>query len=135
MHEAKRRGHPIDHLFDCGECKSMFGRETRQAMGCGWEDKSPRVPSVPWSPSCLQDNHDWRCLGKTQSEPSVCPGYSISLPETLEIVRAHAHWTTGGGLRDFTADPTEALKLGVEMLSGACSECQHWSLDNPKVKP
>lgn len=109
----------------------MFKKQTRQGMGCGWEPRDPKVPARPWSPSCLEDNHDWRCIGKEQPDPTVCPGFSTSLPETIEIVRAHTHWSTGGGLRDFADEPTEALKFGVEVVHGSVNECQRWAFDHP----
>lgn len=112
----------------------MFGRETRQALGCGYEMPDPKIPVRPWSPSSLPNNEAWQCVGKTSPDPTVCPGYSISLPETLEVVRAYTHWSNGGGLRDFAAEPTETLKIGVEIFSGAVNECQRWSMDNPQKK-
>ena len=45
----------------------------------------------------------------------MCPGYSTSLPETIEIARA---WSWRTDLRVFTggAWPTQALVEGVELF-------------------
>lgn len=112
----------------------MLGKETRQAMGCGWEPKDPKIPVQPWSPSSLAGNDTWRCISKDTPEPTVCPGFSCSLPETIEIARAHTHWATGGGLRDYCDTPTDVLRTGVEMINGSIAECQRWSMENPVPK-
>lgn len=133
LHEADNRGFPVEHLLDCGLCKEKLSVETRQAMGCGWETAEHKMPVKTWSPAGMPGNEDWKCISKTRPEPTVCPGYSVTLPETIEIARAYTHWITGGGLRDFTdGDITSNLRIGVEIFCGAVNECQRWAMANPR---
>jgi hypothetical protein len=129
MHEALRRLSPYErknhYLTDCGKCKKMQTRQTRQVLGCGYEPAiaDPR----PWSRANL--DADW------QGKETLCPGYTTSLPEVIEIARARVHWKEGGGLRDFCNEPiTEQMRLGVEILEGASNECQGWAMKNPEKK-
>lgn len=75
----------------------------------------------------------WQGLGYSGPKPTVCPGYTTNLPETIEAARAH-YWKRD--LRSFTEgeQPTPALVMAVEIYEGATGECQSWCMEN-RVKP
>lgn len=68
--------------------------------------------------------------------PTVCPGYSTSLPEVIEAARSWLHWSKGA-LRAFTGTsgpPTDVLMECIEVFNGAVLENQAWCMDNPVKK-
>jgi hypothetical protein len=100
---------------------------TRQLLGCGFAPlpaghllKFVRAP---------------RPAGYEGDDPTVCPGYTTSLPEVIEIARARFHWKNGGpaaiGITDWVNHP---LAIGIEILEGAANESERWSFDNPVKK-
>lgn len=106
---AWQRGVTSGSYNNCGDCKANNTAETRQMWRCPYEPDSPaaKQPFVR-AP---------RPEGSTV-EPTVCPGYTTSLPETIEVARAWG-WAERGCLRDFTRDePTEALVDAVELFGG-----------------
>ena len=97
--------------------------ETRQAMACGYE--APVSHARACSP--LSVNPEW-----TGAEPTVCPGYTTSLPEVVEIGRARYHWDHGE-LRDFCAgQPSEHVIIGIEILDSHIGAMQRWAMKNPR---
>lgn len=102
----------------------MNTSETRQLWRCPFEAPAPaRLASFVRPP--IPEGY--------KAEPTVCPGYSTSLPEVIEIARGWLHWSKGG-LRDFTGtQPTEATLHGIEIFDGAANECQsYWSTPRSK---
>lgn len=98
-------------------------KQERQLSGCGFEIAQGKT--YPWTPQNLDPM--WHA-----AEIDTCPGYSMNLPEVIEIARARVHWKEGGGLRDFCDDtPTERMRLGVEILEGTNNEVQRWAMDHP----
>lgn len=69
----------------------------------------------------------WSGLGYRGDMPTVCPGYSTSLPEVIEIARARAHWAKGQ-LEAFCGGepPTNDLMMGIEILDGAIASVLDW---------
>lgn len=64
-------------------------RITRQGMGCGYEPPAPRgVRVMPWQPPPGSK-------GFAHERPTVCAGYTTSLPEVLEATKARVHWKMG----------------------------------------
>lgn len=120
-----RRGHPIDHLTDCGKCKMQFDSTTRAAMGCGYE--KPRDGARPWSPKNFN--------GKWIGTELACPGYTTNLPEVIETARGRIHWNKSS-LRDFCGgeQPTDETLACIELLESSCNEMIAWSQDNPETK-
>jgi len=58
---------------------------------------------------------------------TVCPGYTTSLPETIELARAWA-WAERGDLRTFCAgQPSDAVIDGVDIFGGPISDLREWS--------
>lgn len=104
-----------------------LSEEQRQLAGCGFAPP-PRDALLPFVAP-------WSGLGYSGAKPTVCPGYSTSLPETIEIARGRLHWSKGGpaaiGVADWASSP---LTIGIEILEGACNEAERWSFDNPVKK-
>lgn len=65
----------------------------------------------------------------------MCPGYSTSLPETIEAARAWRHWDRAD-LRVFIGGewPTEPLVLAIETFDDAVNKHRAWCADNPVKK-
>lgn len=98
--------------------------EQRQLVGCGYLPVPDKLRAFVDRSAPLGCN----------VEPTVCPGYSTNLPETIEIARARLHWSKGS-LRDFCGErPDESLLMGIEILEGASNECQAWCMENPVKK-
>ena len=90
--------------------------EKRQELGCGFEP----LPTEILRPFCQPASP----RGYSGPAPTVCPGYSTSLPEVLEIARGHTHWKVGS-LRDYTGDrPSAAMMRGLEIFAGAVGELE-----------
>lgn len=68
----------------CEECMRTIPRETRQQLGCGWEQSA--AGARPWSPQ------SWGARGLSTT---TCAGYSTRLHATVEIVDAYCHWENG----------------------------------------
>jgi hypothetical protein len=104
--------------------------QTRQHIGCGYE--LTQIKPKPWTPENMDPM--WRPFHK-DFDITVCPGYTMNLPEAREISRARLHAKELGGLRDFCDDtPTDRLREGVEVLEGANNEMHRWSMDNAEKK-
>jgi hypothetical protein len=58
---------------------------------------------------------------------TVCPGYTTSLPETIELARAWA-WSEKGELRTYCdGQPSEAVIDGVDIFAAAVAELRDWN--------
>lgn len=109
-------------ITDCATCTRERDQYTRQLLGCGWEPApAPQLRPFVRAPipegaerPPLPDDHP---IDRPPPPwPTVCPGYSTSLPETIEIARAWNHWTKGS-LRDFCGSrPAVAIVEGVELF-------------------
>lgn len=114
----------MEHLDDCSGCQKSYGRDVRRSWGCGWEHPNPSAQ--PWSPSSMDPQ--WN------GDDSTCPGYTSSLPQVVEVLRARVHWEKnaaafesycGGAASDQTL-------AAIEILEGAVHEAQHWAMNNPQ---
>ncbi len=110
---------------NCEACMKSLSEETRQLAKCGY--------APPLTDSRAKFAEAWSGLGYSGPKPTVCPGYSTSLPETIEIARARLHWSKGA-LTEFGGKPSPALMMGIEILEGASNECQSWCLENRAKK-
>lgn len=92
---------------------------TRQSWACGFELADPRVPVMPWSGG----------YGYEGEAPTVCAGYTTSLPETIEIARAW-RWWKAGQLSVFVdgAAVSQELKRGIEIFDGAVHTFDRWKM-------
>lgn len=104
----------------CDDCHKQNPRGVRQAWMCPYEtpNASCRTPVIPPAYS---------------GQPlTVCPGYTTSLPETIEAARGWRHWDRAD-IRAFTGGewPTTALTLAIETFDDAVAKHQKWCADNP----
>lgn len=80
-------------------------------MGCPYEPRHPHA--TPWAP---------RHLVMADARPSVCPGYTTTLPEVQEVVVATPHWEHGT-LRDLLGGaPSPAMLAGLSALRAGIKE-------------
>jgi hypothetical protein len=110
----------------CDECRASLPEETRQSYRCPYAPIAPErlLPFVrPPAPAGYAE------------ELADCPGYTTSLPETIEGARAWRHWEKAD-VRAFTGGgwPTKALTYAIETFDAAVSIHQRWCLDNPVKK-
>jgi len=87
---------------------------TRRLLACGY---------LP--PHVL--GHAWSGCGYDGSDPTVCPGYSTSLPEVAEANRAHFHWSKGN-LVALHREPSDAILRCVEILEGSRGAVTSWAM-------
>lgn len=112
----------MSSLSDCTRCKKLNNSDTRQAMGCGYEPALPAEKLQPlWLPQGFrppEPNED----GEPVQFPTVCPGYTVRLPEVIEIARARMHWLKGE-LSNFCDDkPVEMLMIGIEIMDASATD-------------
>lgn len=97
-----------EQYYSCHPCKRRQSARERAGLWCGylprsqWIGDGPRLPEgAPESESC----------------PSICPGYSTTLPEVLEAARALG-WRQDGLLSEFFGgEPLGArMKLYIDVL-------------------
>lgn len=113
-------------ITDCSKCKQMNTREQRQYLGCGYEPPIDRARLTLWRPP--EGKHAYR-----GPEPTVCAGYSTSLPEVQETSILRLHWEKGS-LRDACdgEKPTEETLALIVILQGAYNALQHWLMTPSK---
>jgi len=98
---------------------NAYATPIRQGWGCGYEPPAPpNIPVMPWSG-----------LGYKGPTPTACPGFTTTLPETIEIARAWRWWSKSQ-LASFVdgAPVSDALKIGIEMFDGVISEFERWKM-------
>lgn len=99
-----------------------LSEENRQLAKCGYLPQltGPRA----------QFAETWCGLGYSGASPTICPGYSTSLPETIEIARGRLHWSKGALTEFCGGKPSDAMLMGIEICEGASNECQSWCMSN-----
>lgn len=100
-----------DSWADCETCKLRKGRGERAGMGCGWlppKERGKFSMTTPYGP-----------------EPTVCVGYSVTLPEVLEAGRALG-WKQDGHLTElYDGEPvTQSLRDAVDVLANECKKVE-----------
>lgn len=89
----------------------------RQLSGCGYE---PLLDlRSPWSGGSLPNYRG--------PQTTVCPGFTVALPEVIEVARARLHWSKGQLTQFVHGQAHDALLEGIECLEGAVNEFQFWS--------
>jgi hypothetical protein len=98
---------------------TTYSIQVRQGWGCGYEPAAADgAPVMPWSG-----------LGYSGPPPTVCPGYTTSLPETLEIARAWRWWSKSQlGIFVDGAKVHDVLKLGIELFDGVVVGFDRWKM-------
>ena len=97
----------------------------RRYLGCGYEPPLTGVRLTMWSPPVPR--HDGG-VGYRGPEPTVCAGYTTSLPEVIEAAVIRRHWDKGqvvaacGG-----AMPTEEMLSSILVVDNAFAEVRNWA--------
>lgn len=86
-------------------------------LGCGYEVAPPPDKRMFVQP--------WAGLGYSGPKVETCPGYTINLPETIEIARRRFHWLKGG-LASVGVDPDHPIAAGIEVLECSANDCLAW---------
>lgn len=102
-------------ISDCDKCKAMMGKEQRQSIGCGYEPPIERAQT--WSPPMGAKAYNGPA-------PTVCPGYTTSLPEVIETAVARVHWSNGNF--DARDEQIEDLLNCIIVLDGAYKSVERW---------
>lgn len=97
----------------------MTNQMQRRALGCGYEPRRERVHLTMWQPPTSNGK-----VGYDGPEPTVCAGYTTSLPEVIETALARMHWLKGNVPLVHDSDLHDALVI----LDSAYNAVQHWAL-------
>ena len=93
-----------DQYLNCTNCQTLCDSGTRKMWHCGW------LPATAWCGIGFR-------LPVGAPEPTMCPGYTISLPEVIEAGRAML-WRNHGQLQELYDVPiTQALRDCVDILN------------------
>ncbi len=96
----------------------------RETLGCGWlADASEKACGSPFGPEPLP-GWDWR-----DPYPTICAGYTSSLPEVLEAARALS-WRKDGQLAELYDDhkTTQALRDAMDIVDVERSNVERFAL-------
>lgn len=106
-------------LTNCKACMTAYSTPIRQGWGCGHElPPAPGVPVAPWS-GCGYDG----------PAPTICPGYTTTLPETIEAARAWKWWSKGELAAFVDGAPVSGpLKIGIEVFDAAMGAFERWRM-------
>lgn len=134
LEEAKRRGQ-VGFPSSCKDCQKQLSAEQRVLLGCAWEpeptDPNFRAYISPWT-GCGVESRP--ATDDAPAFPSVCPGYTTTLPEVIEAVRARVHWDKGELTQFVHGQASDSLLTGIEILHGSVGTVQNWIIDNPVKK-
>ena len=115
-----------DNWLHCSDCGSWLNEEQQATMCCGWLPKHKRIgsPPAPWV----------RARGGGP-EPTVCPGYTISLPQVQQTARA-LQWAERGLLSEYcgTEDLPQLVFDAVDILNAEISAVERFALREIKNK-
>ena len=93
-------------------------------MRCGYE-APPYPPGLAWCHPGVKAPPGF---------PSTCVGYTIRLPQVMEIARARRHWEHGQ-LETFAGGPVdEAPLLLIEVFDAAVHELETWLMTPPEKR-
>jgi hypothetical protein len=98
---------------------NAYTKPIRQGWACGYELAPPAgTPVMPWSG-----------LGYEGPAPTICAGYTTTLPETIEAARAWKWWSKGQldvFLRgEVASDP---IVFGIETFDYAVATFERWRM-------
>ena len=94
----------------------------RQHLGCGYlPPLEDRTRLTLWKPPTGSK-------GYRGPEPTVCAGYSTTLPDVCETLFFHAHWSKGN-LAEVLGEPAhEQLAAAIFILDGQRNSMQRWAM-------
>lgn len=104
---------------------SQYDSDTRAQLGCIYEPVL--VQATPWSP--LSVNPEWRGIDDKGAAPTVCPGYSCSLPHVVEADRARVHWGKNALEAYCGGPPSETLVAFIEVLEAEHNQVERFVLE------
>lgn len=105
-----KESHNVSHMRDCDGCKATMSADERASIACGWLE--PRQGSMPWHPEGLSD-----------TPLTVCPGYTVRLPQVRQAGVAMGHWEKGTLEARCGAELSPLLLDALEIAQGARNEC------------
>lgn len=95
----------------CEECRKQTNVTTRQHMACGYEkalDVDPSTLTGLWSPTYMRT--------------TICPGYTVGLPATQEVLGAYVQWEQRTLTEYLGAPPTEVALDCLKWLRAGINE-------------
>ncbi len=128
VQDSKRRDPTFSPIADCENCLKNVNKQSRQSLGCAYE--APPASSIPVSTwehrgrEYRHGEHDDKGIPIV----NVCPGYLVSLPEVIDVARAHLHWDKSQLATYCRGEVSDEMFYGVETLYGASGECQAWAM-------
>jgi hypothetical protein len=98
--QLRRNPSNMAMLNDCGQCQAQLSELQRQALRCGYLEQ-------------VRDGAAW----SHRNGPTIttCAGYAAKLPQVIEVIRAHHHWSKGE-LQSFAHNPSSQMVEGIEIL-------------------
>ncbi len=70
--------------------------------------------------------------GYSGPEPTVCPGYTTSLPEVIETAILRRHWEKGCVAAACGGEPTEEQLMAILIIDGVFADVKHWAMTPAK---
>ncbi len=110
-------------------------KQSRQSWGCGYEPAAPaNIPVRTWDAQGRKRQRDEYDDKTGAPLINVCPGYLCSLPEVIDIARAHGHWIKNQLTTYLRGEASDAMLIAVEILDDSVNSCSNWEIQNPKGK-
>lgn len=102
----------------CDFCLENADEAQRRALGCGW--LPPHEDAQPWQ-------HRGDKTPSTDEIPAytTCAGYTTRLPDVVDAATAWSWWDKGQ-LHLLVAEPSPALRDGIDELAAAIGAYQSW---------
>lgn len=104
-------------FLSCATCREVNSEALRLAMGCGWlhleYDEDDDGTALP-PPSVWKHPQD-------TDHPMICPGYTTSLPEVIDIASAYPAHEKGNLAAYFPDGVSRALMDGFSELDRSIS--------------
>ena len=119
-----QEAHQRDELgiANCSKCKETMQPLQRQYLGCGYlPPLEDRTRLTMWKPPS-------GTKGYRGPEPTVCAGYTTTLPEVREVSLAHSHWSKGNLAAVLSETAHEHLAASIVILDGQCNAMQRWTM-------
>jgi hypothetical protein len=104
----------------CEMCMQETTQDQRQLLGCGYlppPSESRRRYLRIWDGGSLPNYKG--------PKTTVCPGYSTSLPEVIEVARAHRHWSKGN-YQVADREPADPFVSSLEIFDASVNAFQAW---------
>ena len=115
----------------CQQCRDFdISAQQRVAMGCGYLEPDKDRDGVPIAPNSV-----WKHEGD-RTNPTVCSGFTVELPDVIDVALSHRHWSKGQlGVVLGGDGVCQALADGLLMLDGAVQEHDGWVASGRGKKP